>query len=368
MNTKTKLNLVAAALIVGVGVYFFGDWNNQPVNSVSPVSETPVISNYTAATDAPALLTESQSIAVASADAPVFYQTAAEAATLHMADTRFENVNHFQFPTLLAELERMPESPVKNDMMRDALKKWATLDGAAAAKWAKLLPARRHFLPDILQTWASTDAKAASSAWAFAKAGFAADGNSATWHAPGFVKAAFGGMTARPGNGWWNELAGLSGTPLVQAMFGAADFASNRQVNTDFSAAMEERVLNSNSAVLAASFYAAAGHITAAKEQLRGVADVEQWHDIAREVARQQAEFEPVKAIEWLESQFTQPSEAIEDVVNSVGFMDALNGREVLVWLNKLPDSAERTAGIEQIQQAFPSLRPNLPAQEITLE
>ena len=364
---KTNLNLAAASLLAGIGIYFLADWNIQPVSTTQDADKAQAVSSATPFTDAPAPAPELQST-TAPADAAPVYQTEPETAALHMADSRFETANRFQFPALLAELERMPESPVKDDMIRDALKKWAALDGEAAANWAKLLPARRHFLPDILQAWAATDAKAAASAWAFAKSSFSADGDSATWLSPSFVKVAFGGMTATPGDLWWDEIGSLSGTSLVHAMFGAADFASNRQVNTDFSAAMEERVLNSDSATLAASFYAAAGHITAAKEQLRNVTDTDQWHAIAREVVRQQAEFEPGKAVAWLESQFAQPSEAVEDAVNSAGLMDPMNGQEVINWLHNLPESPARTSGIEQIQQAFPQLRAGLAAEVITLE
>ena len=85
-------------------------------------------------------------------------------------------------------------------------------------------------------------------------------------------------------------------------------------------------------------------------------------------MARQQAEFEPDKAMDWLASQFAQPSDAIEDMVNSVGQMDDVSAQGVLTWLRNLPESDARTAGIEQIQQAFPKLRASLAAEVISLE
>jgi hypothetical protein len=366
-NMKTKHTLAALALLAVIGLFFLKGWNNPPA-SAPLINAAPAPAAAAAAANTPTTAASWKDDVTAPAVASSLYHTAPEAAALQFADTRFETANRFQFPALLAELERMPDSPVKDDMMREALTKWAALDGDAAANWAKLRAAHRHFLPDILQAWAATGAKAAASAWAFAKTALAADGDTTSWLAPGFVKAAFGGMAATTGDGWWNELAGLSGTPMVQGMFGAAEFASNRQVNTEFTAAMQGRILDSGSAPLAAAFYAGAGHITAAKEELASVTDAAQWHAIAREVARQQAEFEPGKAMDWLASQFAQPSDAIEDMVNSVGQLDDVSAQGVLTWLRNLPASDARTAGIEQVQQAFPQLRPDLAVEVISLE
>lgn len=297
-------------------------------------------------------------VATASTESPISEPTSKSNITAPDADdTHFETTTRFQFPALIAELEQMPDGPTKDKRMIDALKKWAALDGAAASTWAKQGGDRRRFLPDILQAWAGVDPESALSAWEFAKAVLATDGDTAAWLAPGFVKSAFAGMAAIPSDGWWNELPGLTGTPLAQAMFGAADFASNRQVNTDFSAAMEDRVLNAESPLLAAAFYAASGHITAAKSQLLEVADEDQWHTVAREVARQQAEYEPKQSMEWLQSQFAQPSDAIPDMVEGIGLTQPLNAQDVLTWLGTLPDSETRSAAMKKILETFPQLR-----------
>ena len=297
-----------------------------------------------------------------------FYQTSPGAASLHAVESRFETTDPAQFPALFAELERMPESPVKEAMLREALTKWAVLDGAAATTWAKQRGDSRPFLPEILQAWADTGAESAGSAWAFAKAEFSTDRDEATWLASGFVTSVFREMSAIPGEAVWNELATLSGAAASAAMMGMADFASNRQVNTEFTAGMERRVLDSGSAPLTAAFYAGAGHIAAAKEELAAVTDNAQWHAIAREVARQQAAFEPTKAVAWLEAQFAQPADAIVDMVESIGMTHALNAEDVLNWLGTLPESEARTAGMEKIEGKFPQLRVNLTAEVISLK
>jgi hypothetical protein len=234
--------------------------------------------------------------------------------------------------------------------------------------WARQRAAHRHLLPEILSAWADINPDAAASAWAFAKTAFVSEPDASIWRAPGFVKKAFHGMAATPNELVWNELSTLRGESAVQAMMGMADFASNAQVNTDFTADMERRVLDMNSAPMAAAFYAAAGHIGAAKDDLAGVTDAAEWHALAQEIARQQAVFEPSKALDWLQSQFAQPSDAIEDMVASIGATHALNAGDVLNWLNTLPESGARTAGIDNIHQRFPELRPGQPVQTIVLK
>lgn len=367
MSMKTKLTLSALALLAAIGLLFLLRWNN-PLVSKPRVNAPPAPAAVTTSTDTPITAQTWKDDITAPAVASSFYETAPEAASIHTADTRFETANRLLFPELLAELERMPESPVKDDMLRETLTKWAALEGAAAAMWAKLCGNSRRFLPEILQAWAGTGADSAVSAWAFAKAEFSADRDEAAWLAPGFVTSAFRAMSANPGEEVWNELAGLSGTKASAAMMGMADFASNRQVNTDFTSAMERRVLDYDSPPLAAAFYASAGHIERAKNDLALVTDSAQWHAIAREVARQQAEFEPAKAIEWLQSQFTRPEDAIADLVAGVGMMHELNAKDVLNWLRELPSSDPVNAGIATIEAKFPMLRVGVGVDIITLE
>lgn len=364
---KTKLTLATLALVVGLGfLCLTGRLSESSSTTAVEQSATPpaavtfteTMTGTPGPLDAPA----------ANEIVPLFYQTLPGAASLHAVESRFETTDLSEFPALLAELERMPESPVKEAMLREALTKWATLDGAAAATWAKLRGDSRRFLPDILQAWAGTGAESAEGAWAFAKAEFSTDSDDAAWLAPGFVTSAFREMTAIPDEAVWAELAGLSGAAASAAMLGMADFASNRRGSTEFAAGMEQRVLDSGSAPLAAAFYAGAGHIAAAKEELTGVTDNAQWHAIAREVARQQAEFEPAKAMAWLEAQFAQPADAIADIVESIGLMHALNAEDVLNWLGTLPESEARTAGMEKLEGEFPQLRVNLTVEVISLK
>jgi hypothetical protein len=151
-------------------------------------------------------------------------------------------------------------------------------------------------------------------------------------------------------------------------MMGMADFVSNAQSNTAFTAEMESRTHALNSAPMAAAFYSGAGHIAAAKEDLASVTDTAQWHAIAREIARQQAVFEPSQALDWFQSQFAQPSDAIEDVVSSIGMMHALNAADVLNWLRGLPVSEASSPGVQAIWEKFPELRSGLPQQTVTLQ
>ena len=356
---KTKFILATFALVVELGFLYLTGWPSDSMNTpaVEQAATPPAAFTFTE----PLTETPRPMDALAANEiAPPFYQALPGVASLPVVESRFETTDPSQFPTLLAELERMPESPVKDDMMREALTKWAALDGAAAATWAKLRGDSRRFLPDILQAWVGTGAESAGSAWAFAKAEFSTDRDEAAWLAPGFVTSAFREMTAIPGEMVWNELAGLSSAAVSAAMMGMADFASNRQVSTEFTAGMERRVLDSGSAPLAAAFYAGAGHIAAAKEELAAVTDNAQWHAIAREVARQQAEFEPAKAMDWLQSQFAQPADGIADMVESIGMMHGLNAEDVLKWLSTCPESAERKTGTEKILQKFPALRTDL--------
>lgn len=364
---KTKFTLATFAVLVGLGFIYLIGWQSDSASAPAGEQRTSAPSAVTLAgirmETAPLVKTT-----MFNADTQPLYQTSPGEASLNAVDARFETANRFQFPALLAELERTPESQVKEAMMREALTKWAALDGAATATWANLRVPFRRFLPEILQVWAGADAESAVSAWAFAKAAFANDRDEGAWFEPDFVTSAFRGMTSIPGEGVWNELNALSGVASSAAMIGMADFVSNRQVNTDFTAAMEGRVLDSGSVPLTAAFYAGAGHIAAAKEELVAVTDPAQWHAIAREIARQQAEFEPAQAVDWLQSQFEQPADSIADMVESIGMMHALNAEDVLKWLNALPESEARAAGMERILVHFPKLRPNLATQEITLE
>ena len=70
----------------------------------------------------------------------------------------------------------------------------------------------------------------------------------------------------------------------------------------------------------------------------------------------------------WLQSQFAQPADGIEDMGESIGLMHALNAEDVLNWLGTLPESDARKASMEKIQQTFPQLRTNLAAEVISLK
>ena len=61
-------------------------------------------------------------------------------------------------------------------------------------------------------------------------------------------------------------------------------------------------------------------------------------------------------------------SDAIEDMVASIGTTHALNAGDVLDWLSTLPESDARAAGMENILQRFSELRPGQPLQTIVLE
>lgn len=362
---KTRRLTLCAALLASLAAFCVFVW--QPVSPTPPakipsVSAVPeVVTSNEPATTPPLVSRPAEKIETQQ------YRVIPAAATLYSAGADFEGLNSTQFSALLAEWERMPESPVKDDAMHTALRRWASLDGSAAAQWAATHPGGRRFLPDTLTAWAGHSADAAASAWAFAKANSARDGDEAVWHAPEFVTAAFRGMTATPGEAVWNELASLSGATSAHAVFGMADFAVNGQTNTEFAAAVEQRVLGIGSAQDAAAFHAAGGFIQAAKDDFVGVTQAAQWHAIAREIARQQAETEPSKAIEWLQSQFPQPAEAIADMTESIAMMHALNAGDVLNWLGALPDTEERRAAIEKIRQKFPQFRADLPTETITL-
>lgn len=261
------------------------------------------------------------------------------------------------FIGFLATLGESPERRSDDEVIRVAFKKWAGFDGVSAAKWAKDRQACRRYLPGILRTWASNGTDSAVAAWKLAKEEFAKDGDEGSWFTEEFVAIAFCEISAVIGEDVWSEMAALSGQASVAAMIGMADFASNRQTNTAFASDMEERVLNYESPAIAAAFYAGAGHITAAKSELAAVTDKKQWHTIAREIARQQAVTEPAEAILWLQSQFENPTDAISDMVRSIGMMHVLNAGDVLQWLVDLPESEARSASIEQIRNAFPNLK-----------
>ena len=356
---KTKLTFTILALIAGIAFFAFTDWQSIPVvASVAEKQPTPIVAP--ASTQRPIATAE----VAPNVQPSIQYQAAYGAVADDDIQVRLEGANRFQFPALLAEMERMPESPVKTELMRSALIKWATLDGAAAAAWAKFRSEQRHFLPEILASWSETDA---ASAWQFAQAALSGDKDQAAWRSPLFVKTAFRGMTGTQGDGVWKELAALPDASAVHAMMGMADFASNGQNNTAFAAEVERRALDLGSAPMAAAFYAAAGHIAAAKSDLASVADGEQWHAIAREIAKQQAVLDPSLAVQWLQSQFPQPSDGIEDMVESIGMMHALNAGDVLDWLRALPESDARKAGIEKIQGRFSELRTDIPVETISL-
>lgn len=261
------------------------------------------------------------------------------------------------FIGFLTTLGSSPERRSDDEVIRAALKKWAGFDGVSAAKWAKARQACRRYLPEILRAWANIGGDSAVAAWKLAKEESAKDRDEASWLSEEFVATAFREISAVIGEDVWSEMAALSGQASVAAMIGMADFASNRQTNTAFASAMEERVLNYESPAMAAAFYAGAGHITAAKAELATVTDQSQWHTIAREIARQQAVIEPAEAILWLQSQFKNPTDAILDMVRSIGMMHALNAGDVLQWLVDLPESEARAAGLGQIRNAFPDLK-----------
>jgi hypothetical protein len=365
---KPKLTFAALALLAGLGLLCLIRW--QPGFKAAGTKDIPLASPPTAAVSGarmkPAPPTDTKAHPRAT---QTLYETSTDTTPFSTIEAEFDAADSFHFPSLLAELELMPESPVKRSMIREALMKWATLDGAAAATWAKLNGPYRSFLPEILQAWAGKGPEFAVDAWAFAKAAAATDGDKAAWHGPDFITTAFREMTAIPDEKVWSELATLQdGASTAAAMLGMADFAANRQVNTDFASEMERRVLDFGSAPLAAAFYAGAGHIAAAKEELAGVTEAEQWHAIACEVARQQAVFEPAQALDWLQSQFEHPSDAIADMVESIGMTHALNAEDVLNWLSTLPNSEARAAGIERIREAYPQFKANSPVEVISLD
>jgi hypothetical protein len=365
---KSRYFLIIFALIAGIVIFTITEHTDRS-STVVDVRHPTADPAVTLPKPSPVQRAASFPTPTSSELEPTLFQAAYGFSTSDSLQARLDAANAFQMPGLLAELERMPGSPVKTDLLRSALKRWATLDGKAAATWAKQRPAHRHFLPDILTAWANSgDGAGAAGAWQFAKAAFANEQNRAAWRSPAFVKTAFHNMAAQPGEVIWSELAGLTGDSAVHAMIGMADFASNGQTNTAFTADMESRTHALNSAPLAAAFYAGAGHIAAAKEDLAGVTDAEQWHAIAREIARQQAVFEPTQALEWLQSQFTQPSDAIDDVVSSIGMTQSLNAGDVLAWLAGLPASEARDAGTQTIMEKFPELRSNMPTQVLTLK
>lgn len=260
-------------------------------------------------------------------------------------------------PPLMTQIELMPDSPVRDDLRTSVLRKWVHLDGEAAILWASQHPDLLGFIPDALREWASIGPVEAVRAWAFAKMSFASDHDASTWNSPDFVKSAFGGMAATPGDSVWAELNALSGTTQLHAMIGIADFASRRQSDTSFASNTEQHVQELGLPVLTAAFYAGAGHIEAAKEDLEQVSDNDQHRVIANEIAKQLAVFDPAQAIAWLESQYRVPSDAIADMTASIGSMHALNGGDVLRWLAKFPESSQRNRAMDEIQNRFPELR-----------
>ena len=364
---KTKFIFATVVSLVCLSIIAVIDWQSGPA---SPPAEepNPALALAPRSVETPAETTGSFETPLPSEPAPIPYQAAYGSVSTDSFQARLNGANGFQMPALLSEIERMPDSPVKDEMMRTALMKWAGADGAAAATWARLRAQYRRFLPDILQAWAGGGADAAASAWKFATTAFSADRDEAAWRSPTFVTAAFRGMTAKSGEAVWNELASLTGTSAIHAMMGMADFASNGQINTDFAAEMESRTLGLGSAPLSAAFYAAAGHTAAAKGDLAAVTDGSQWHVIAREIARQQAVFEPSKAIDWLQSQFPKPADGIEDMVESIGMTHALNAEDVLGWLRNLPENNEQAAGLRKILQKFPALRSDLVVENISVK
>ena len=143
---KTKFILATFALVVELGFLYLTGWPSDSMNTpaVEQAATPPAAFTFTE----PLTETPRPMDALAANEiAPPFYQALPGVASLPVVESRFETTDPSQFPTLLAELERMPESPVKDDMMREALTKWAALDGAAAATWAKLRGDSRRFLP-----------------------------------------------------------------------------------------------------------------------------------------------------------------------------------------------------------------------------
>lgn len=260
------------------------------------------------------------------------------------------------FVAFLSEMEFSTDPISEDEFLRVVLTKWAGFDGSTAASWVMERQAYRHFLPEILQAWARNRGESAAAAWALAKEQLALDGDESVWLSDDFLKTVFCEMTAVLGDDIWNEMAALPRQASISAMIGIATFASYRQDDTAYAAGMEERVLNHNSPAIIAAFYAGAGHITAAKAELPLVTDKGQWHIIVREIARQQAVGEPRDAILWLESQFVKPTDAISDMVTSIGMMHSLNGGDVIQWLETLPSSELRADGITKIRSAFPEL------------
>ena len=353
---NTKLLLSAVALGTGIALLAFVDWQSNATDSSLEKTD----SSFSASSASARIQIQGGGGVeglLRTDSSPIRHQRNHPAESADSLRARLEAADGFEMASLLADMEQLPDSPVKDELVRSTLLKWAKLDGAAAADWAKQRPQGRPFLPEILQTWAGTGTGAAAEAWGFAKRAFETDPDEATWRSPAFLTAAFRGMTAAPGEGVWTELASLSGTAAVHAMMGMADFASNAQTNTGFASEMERRVLDLGSPASAGAFYAAAGHIEAAKSELPAVTDEAQWHVIVREIARQQAVFEPSNAIEWLASQFSQPADGITDMVQSIGLMHTLNAGDVLSWLRNCPEGEARSAGIEQIFQRFPVLR-----------
>jgi hypothetical protein len=260
--------------------------------------------------------------------------------------------------TLLNKFSQMPDSPVKDDLIRSALARWAFLDGRGAAEWASQRPELHRFIPDVLTAWATTSENDAAEAWKFARDAHDSGTAGGNWLASPFVREAFEGMAGLPEGIAWNELENLSGETAAVAMMGMAAFASDGQSDTAFTADMEERVHRLNSAPMAAAFYAAGGHISAAKEEIAGVAKADGSSTIAREIARQEAAFEPDKAVQWLASRFPEPSAAIDDIVEAIGIVDEVNGRAVLNWLATFPASNNAVAAQNRVFEAFPALRP----------
>ena len=75
----------------------------------------------------------------------------------------------------------------------------------------------------------------------------------------------------------------------------------------------------------------------------------------------------PQCSVQWLQSQFPQPSDGIEDMVESIGTTHSLNAGDVLDWLGNLPESDAQKAGIEKIRARFPELRTDIPMETISL-
>lgn len=368
MNSKKALFILSLA-VVGVGLAILGWFGGsaQP-SSLQEPSLKPATQSASSAPVRPSALSPETTQSVNLTPSPTKIDANYVSGDSDPFVTQLKTATSSMMPQLLARIGQLPDSPVKDDLLLSALKKWAKDDGAAALQWAVRQPQMRSMLPSMLTEWAGVSTDSAAQAWAVAKRSVGVDGDTETWLDPSFVKTAFGKMAATPGDGVWQELKGLSGTAQVQAMFGVADFASNRQTNTEFAANVETRTLDLQSSPMAAAFYAAAGHIQAAKDDLANVTDADQWHVIAQEVAKQQAVFEPSKAIEWLASQYSQPAEAIGDMVNSIGMTHALNAGDVLAWLRGLPSSDQQAQGISKILVEFPELRTDVPVQTVVVK